>query len=251
MRETQQESYVLHTRAYRETSSLVDIFSRNHGRVSTVANGARRSKSRFELVSFVRSEAAWSGKAQLKTLTACDGLQYHQLSGKALLSAVYLNEILMLLLQPFDPHPYLFDGYRITLEHLASSGGKDMDSLEIFLREFEKLLLKEIGYEVQFDRDLKAECSIKFDAWYRFGSGMGFSRLPHEEEASVNSSEALEHGIYLGQTLLKIAAADYLEPATRLAAKRIMRAALQAHTGGRTLHSRSLFVSLKSGGRKH
>jgi len=244
MRETQQESYVLHTRAYKETSSLVDIFSRNHGRVSTVANGARRLKSRFELVSFVLSEAAWAGKAQLKTLTACDGVQYHQLSGKALLSAVYLNEILMLLLHPFDPHPHLFDGYRMTLEQLANTNGNDTDSLEVSLREFEKLLLREIGYEVVFDRDLGAECSIQPDARYRFGSGLGFSRVLPEEGA-------LDQGVFSGQTLLHIACANYCDAETRLVAKRIMRVALQAHTGGRPLHSRSLFVTGKSEGRAH
>lgn len=243
MRETQQESYVLHTRAYRETSSLVDIFSRNHGRVSAVANGARRIKSRFELVAFVRSEAAWSGKAQLKTLTACEGVQYHQVSGKGLLSAMYLNEILMLLMQPFDPHPQLFDGYRTTLEHIANSDRSDKQALEIYLREFEKLLLREIGYEVQFDIEAATGCPIESDGLYQYKSGFGFSLVPPEETPP--------HDVYAGQLLLNIACKDYRNAATRLAAKKIMRVAIHAHTGGKRLHSRSLFVAEKPGGGKH
>ena len=251
MREMQQDSYVLHARAYRETSCLVDIFTRNHGRVSAVANGARRTKSKFELVPFVRGEASWTGKAQLKTLTACDGLQYHQLTGKAMLSAVYLNEILMLLLQPFDPHPQLFDGYRLTLEHLGENGNSELSALEVHLREFEKLLLREIGYEVQFDTDMADGSRIQPHVLYRYSSNQGFIRLTEDADAVDGGKEVSESEKFRGELLLNIASTNYCDTATLQAAKKIMRAALHVHTGGKQLHSRSLFVSNEFGGSRH
>ncbi len=251
MRVTQQDSYVLHVRAYRETSCLVEIFTRNHGRLSVVANGARRAKSKFELVPFVRGEASWSGKAQLKTLTARDGLQYHQLTGKAMLSAIYLNEILMLLLQPFDPHPQLFDGYRLTLELLGACGNERLPSLEVHLREFEKLLLREIGYEVQFDTNMADGSKILAPALYRYSPNQGFIQIGQIIDDFEGYKEVTELESFQGQLLLNIASSNYCDTATLRAAKKVMRAALRAHTGGKPLHSRSLFLSHDAGGRRY
>ncbi|MBV1904868.1 MAG: DNA repair protein RecO [Pseudomonadales bacterium] len=230
MRETRQISYVLHTRAYQESSLLVEFFTRSFGRVGVVAKSVRKAKPRFELTPFVRFEISWSGKTQLKTLSACESLEYHGLSGKVLFSAIYINEVLMRLLHPYDPHPVLFDGYQYALEQLQDCAGFEV---EICLREFEKMLLRETGYEVVFDQDVQGECMIEPDSLYRYFPGKGFSRSEEENLPAL----------YSGKNLLQIAKSDYSDRQTRKAAKQIMRAALQPHLGNRPLHSRALFVS--------
>ena len=239
MRESRQISYVLHTRAYRETSLLVELFTLTHGRVSAVAKGVRKARSRMQVLPFVRCETAWSGKTQLKTLTEVDAMKYHQLLGNALLSGLYLNELLMRMLQPFDPHAYLFEGYQLALDGLASGGTKS--DLEICLREFEKLLLKESGYEVIFDHVAGDATAIEPQSLYTFSPVEGFSQTGSSADpGSVSQGDT--SAVYTGSVLLSIAKSDYADKKVRNAAKRIMRSALRSHIGNKPLMSRALFV---------
>ncbi|MFZ5530814.1 MAG: DNA repair protein RecO, partial [Pseudomonadota bacterium] len=118
-----QPAFVLHSYAFRETSLIVELFSRDHGRVALVARGARRPKSalRGMLLAFQPLTLTWGGKGELKTLHRAEwqgGMP--QLQGMALMCGFYLNELLVRLLPRDDPHEDLFEMYRKTLQSLCA-----------------------------------------------------------------------------------------------------------------------------------
>ena len=112
-----QSSFVLHTRKYRETSLIVELFTRNFGRVGIVARGARsrRSVRNALLQPFSPICASWVTRGELGTLTAVErDATLHSLRGRALACGFYLNELLVRLLTRHDPHPLLFECYTTT-----------------------------------------------------------------------------------------------------------------------------------------
>src|SRR5512135_3655302 len=115
-------AFVLHSYPFRETSLLLEIFSRNHGRLALVARGARRPRSALRglLMNFQPLRLSWFGKGEVRTLHGAEwqGGQ-PQLQGAALLCGFYLNELLLNLLARDDPHEGLFDYYQLALHRLA------------------------------------------------------------------------------------------------------------------------------------
>ncbi len=154
--------YVLHATAWRETSLIVQAFSRDHGWVSMVAKGAKRPHSvlRPALSVFQPLLLSWTGSGEIKTLMRAECAGVHALPGAALMSCWYMNELLFRLLPREDPHPGLFDAYVIALQRLAAG-----QSAVGALRRFEWILLKETGYgldaeEPDFD-DLHSEPALR------------------------------------------------------------------------------------------
>lgn len=135
--------YVLHATAWRETSLIVQAFSRDHGWVSMVAKGAKRPHSvlRPALSVFQPLLLSWTGSGEMKTLTRAECAGVHPLPGAAMMSCWYMNELLFRLLPREDPHPGLFDAYVIALQRLAAG-----QAAAGALRRFEWILLKETGY---------------------------------------------------------------------------------------------------------
>lgn len=135
--------YVLHATAWRETSLIVQAFSRDHGWVSMVAKGAKRPHSvlRPALSLFQPLLLSWTGSGEIKTLTRAECAGVHALPGASMMSCWYMNELLFRLLPREDPHPGLFDAYVIALQRLAA-GQRAAGAL----RRFEWILLKETGY---------------------------------------------------------------------------------------------------------
>jgi DNA repair protein RecO (recombination protein O) len=221
-------AYALHARPYRETSSIVDLLTLQHGRLSVVARGARTSgRGKSQPRQFGRLLVGCSGRAQLLTLTSCDTLSHRWLTGDALYAGLYLNELLLRLLRDDDPHPRLFEGYEDALDRLAAGGDP-----EPALRSFERLLLKESGYELTLTHAAESGDSIAGAAAYRYVPDVGFYRV----------SETIdERLVFDGATLLAIAANDYADGRVRRAAKQIMRRALAPHLGDKPLRSRTLY----------
>ena len=113
-----QPAYVLHRRAYRETSFLVELFALEYGRLTVIARGARKTKSAIQglLQPFIPLLVSWSGKTELLTLThveANGAIKF--LRGECLFAGFYLNELLMCLLQKWDSHHQLYTVYENTL----------------------------------------------------------------------------------------------------------------------------------------
>jgi DNA repair protein RecO (recombination protein O) len=225
---------VLHSYPFRETSLLLDVFSRQHGRLPIVARGARRPKSnlRSVLMSFQPLLLSWFGKGEVRTLHSAEwqgGQPY--LQGTALMCGFYLNELLLNLLARDDPHEQLFDYYRATLHRLAY----ETDHAAT-LRCFEKHLLQELGYALVLNREAGSDKAIQAEFSYRY---------------------ALEHGAVLddgdvriglpvqGKTLLDMMVDDYADPITAQQSKQLMRVLLNHHLGGKILHTRELIKDLQ------
>ncbi|OGI43940.1 MAG: DNA repair protein RecO [Candidatus Muproteobacteria bacterium RBG_16_64_11] len=234
MRVFQQPAFVLHTSDYRETSLLVEAYSRNHGRIGLIAKGARRAKTglRAVLNPFQPLLLSWSGKSDLATLTAAEPDQTALiLSGEALYCGFYLNELLMRLLHRHDPHERLFDAYRDALGQLQASGEHD-----VALRIFEKRLLQELGYGPVLDHEVGATTPIAPDRVYEY--------LPERGPVPVGGGPAGGVRIH-GRSLLALAAGRFSDAQELREAKRLMRSMLAQHLGERPLYSRELFQRLK------
>jgi DNA repair protein RecO (recombination protein O) len=142
-RQDSREAFVLHTYPYRETSLIVETFTRTAGRVSLLARGARRPRSpmRGVLLAFQPLQLSWFGKGELRTMARAEWVGGQPLlQGEALLCGFYLNELLLRLLPREDPHEALFVQYQRALQRLAAA-----TETGPVLRAFGKWLLKELG----------------------------------------------------------------------------------------------------------
>lgn len=226
-----QPAFVLHSYPYRETSLILEVFSRNCGRVALVARGARRPRSALRglLMGFQPLTLSWFGKHELRTLHSAEwqGGQ-PQLQGTALLCGFYLNELLLNLMARDDPHEQLFDYYQQTLQRLAHES--DHAST---LRCFEKHMLQELGYALLLDREADSSEPIDPAAHYRYVVEYGAAR---------DAEEGLP---ILGKTLQDMAADDYRDPLSAQQSKQMMRMLLNHHLAGKTLHTRELIKDLQ------
>lgn len=229
---TLQPAYVLHARAYRDTSLLLELFTQEFGRISVVARGARGPRSQFKglLQPFVPLLVSYFGKTELMTLTTAETNGWLlELKGDQLLCGFYLNELLVRLLHRYDAHPQLFQQYQLTLRALQSSQQQQM-----VLREFEKCLLAELGYALQLDRDAASGMKIDPQQFYYFDPLQGLLSSDH---ACVKKQVK-----FLGASLLalhsgELSREDYLRDA-----KRLLRIALGKLLGDKPIKSRELFL---------
>src|SRR5487761_900379 len=159
-------AFVLHSYPFRETSLVLEVFSRQHGRIPLVARGARRPKSALRglLMSFQPLSLSWFGKHELRTLHSAEwqGGQ-PQLQGTALLCGFYLNELLLNLMARDDPHESLFDYYQQTLQRLAQESDHAFT-----LRCFEKHMLQELGYALLLETEAGGSRPIVPTRTYRY-----------------------------------------------------------------------------------
>jgi DNA repair protein RecO (recombination protein O) len=240
MRDEMHLAFLLHRRDYRETSALADFFTFEHGVVSGVVKGARGSSKaqRLPLQPFVCLSISWLGANDLKTIKSVEAVNNAPLlSGAQLFCGLYINELLLRLLNRYDPYPHLFEAYQETLKSLMYCL---KDESDIVLRGFEKKVLSALGYGLTFSQDSDG---VEMDdhAHYSFESDHGFIKM------TAPATRDQQPLIYRGNTLLAIEADDYRLLETRQAAKRLMRAALAYYLGGKPLHSRQLFQKMKEG----
>lgn len=225
-------AYVLHRRPYRETSFLVELFTEQHGRVAVVARGVRKPRSSTQglLQPFIPLLVSWSGKGELMTLTEVElGGSMAMLQGDCLFAGFYLNELLMGLLQKWDPHPALYAFYRQTLECLQT---RQLEQKT--LRYFEKYLLDELGYGLFPGGE--CEALFELDSYYRFVSEHGFVLSELGEHAKASGH------IFSGRSLIAIANNQWDDATCLQDAKRLMRLVLTPLLNGRPLESRKLFA---------
>ena len=224
-----QVAYILHSRPYRDNSLIVEIFSREHGRVAAVAKGAKQPKSKFQglLQPFGLLLLSWVGQNDLMTLVDAESQQsILKLSGKKLVSGFYINELLIRLLQKHDPHQQLFDMYHETLQALAE--GKPEEPT---LRRFECQLLQETGYGLILDHDVDTGEIIKADAQYCY----------HIEYGPVKVSTRTQDGLVIyGSTLIALQEQNITGVEQLKQAKQLMRAIIAHQLDGKPLRSREL-----------
>lgn len=241
MRVDLQPAYILHSRPYRDTSLLIDFLTPDFGRVTAVARGVRKTKTpkRQLLNPFNRLLICWQGKSDMKLLTSFESDNHFlTLTANHLYSGFYLNELLVRLLPEMDRHNGLYFAYEQCLDALRA--GCDIEPL---LREFEFRLLDELGYGLDFSADARNDCAIEAQGFYECHVQEGFYRAGSDIPGQFLLPGQL---LLKGEWLLAIAAGDYSDPATRLAAKQLSRRLLKPLLGSRPLNSRQLFMSGKN-----
>jgi DNA repair protein RecO (recombination protein O) len=225
-------AFLLHAYPYSESSLILEVFSRDHGRLALLARGARRPRSalRSVLLSFQALELGWFGSGEVKTLARAEWLGGTAfLRGEGLLLGYYLNELLLKLLPREDSHVALFDAYASALAALSRGAFETAE-----LRRFEKILLKELGYGLVLEHDARGH-SVEADVRYRY----------QVEYGAVRESESDSGLAILGKTLLDLAADDYVDARSLLESKQLMRHLLSHHLSGQMLQTRRVFIELQ------
>jgi len=244
-RVSDEPAFVLHRYDWSETSLILEVFTRNHGRVALVAKGAKRPSSSLRpvLLPLQPLRLSYGGDGEVRTLKSAEWVGgYVMPTGDALLSGYYLNELLLRLLARDDPHPVLFDRYAQILQVLAAGQPR---ILEAALRVFELLLLREAGLLPELDRQTLTLTPLREDVRYVLVPEGGLRERGEQERASLSGSQwlrlqqALAAGVPLTETLSVCAdLSAELKPQ--------LRVLLHYHCGVATLRTRQLMVDLQS-----
>jgi len=218
--------YILHAKNYLETSQILNIFTYSWGLISVIARGVKRKNSKFSgLYHFNEINFSWttSNKGTNTLIAAEPNHKIQSLQGERLLSAMYLNELIINLLKINDPHENLYLDYQATLGELLTD-----KPLQISLRKFEKKLLLHIGYEVRFDIDCYEQDIVQNREYY-YQVGNGFTQ-----------TSSTEYKKYNGKVLLNINNDIYENQITRVSAKEILKISLNYHLNGRDIRTRKV-----------
>jgi DNA repair protein RecO (recombination protein O) len=229
MRIEHQLAFVLHARAYRETSLLLECLTREHGRVGLVARGMRRERARTPralLQPLIPVRLGWSGRGELAALTQIEAAAPgFDLTGDALLCALYLNELVLRITPRQDPHPDLFDDYAETLARLARGEPQAWT-----LRRFERDLLAHLGYALVLDVEGGSGAALDPECDYAY----------RHEHGPVPWRDARDGVRVRGAALLALAH-DEMPASEHLASlRRLMRTVISAHLDGGELRSWSM-----------
>jgi DNA repair protein RecO (recombination protein O) len=232
-RRVQQEpAYILHHRPFRDSSQILDILSREHGKLSVVARGSRGARSRLKgvLRPFMPLSMSWFIRTDLGTLTGAEvrGAPL-SLGGDALMAGYYINELLLHFLHRHDAQPDVFDLYGETLLALAQA-----DSPAISLRQFEIALLRNIGYALNLDHEPVTNRPLEPEQYYEYRMEQGPVAVQRDKGMLVFS----------GSTLLAIGAQEFERPDVLRAANRLLREVINFHLDGKELKTRKVLVDL-------
>jgi DNA repair protein RecO (recombination protein O) len=224
-------AFLLHHRPWSDTSRILDLLTRDHGRVTLFARGVRRGRSPLAgvLQPFMPLLVSWSGKADGGQLTGAElAGECRALPPARLMSGFYLNELLLKLVPREEGQPGIFGAYSMALEALASEQGE-----QVALRLFEKMLLEQLGYGLELGHEAGAGEPLAAAGYYHFRPGHGLWRTEAGEAA------------YRGADLMALAAGRLETPESLRAAKRLLREALADCLEGRGLRSREVMLALR------
>lgn len=245
LRISDEPGYVLHRHDWSESSLILEVFTRNHGRVALVAKGAKRPSSGLRpiLLPLQPLHLAFGGDAEIRTLRSAEWMGGHVMpTGEALLSGYYINELVLSLLARDDPHPGLFDIYANVVAVIASEHG---DALQTALRAFELLILREIGLLPMLDVQTMTLATLEPQRRYSLVSEGGLRQAADHERASLTGAQwrvlqrALDSSATFTDTLRACApAVAELKPQ--------LRALLNYHCGVTSLRTRQMMIDLQS-----
>lgn len=238
-------AYVLHRYDWSESSLILEVFTRHHGRTALVAKGVKRPTSSFRpiLLPLQPLHLTYGGDAEIRTLKSAEWQGGHVMpTGEALLSGYYLNELLLTLLARDDAHPALFDIYAAVVRVLASAQG---DVLQATLRTYELLLLREIGMLPQLDVQTMTLRPLEAQERYVLVPEGGLRQASAEERAALTGAQ---------WTQLHAALQDHTPFTATLRAcagvmgelKPQLRQLLHYHCGVKTLRTRQMMMDLQS-----
>ncbi len=232
MKANQQSGFVLHRRSYRESSLLVEIFTRNHGRLTLIAKGCRRKKSQIQglFLGFKPLLLSWTGKGELPILTSIEQTGFYpQLSASGLSSGYYMNELLLKLLHRHDPHELLYDKYYDSVISLIEGSNP-----YTVLRVFEKVLLQEIGFGLVLDHDVETGEVVVSGSRYRYFPQKGPVIAKSETPDSIS-----------GSTLLALQQEEFESDEVQSEAQKLTRSLIDIQLNGRDLRTRRVVREMK------
>jgi DNA repair protein RecO (recombination protein O) len=235
----EQPGFVLHSYPYRETSLVIDVFTRDYGRLALIAKGAKRPHSalRGVLQTFQPLALSWTGKSEVRTLTKAEWVGgMRPLAGGALLSGFYVNELLVKFCAREDAHAALFNHYVLTLTRLAH----DEPAVQV-LRSFERVLLRETGYAIALDRTVTRQ-SVVAERTYVFDPERGVCDL----DELAPDAPVRQGPLIAGQTLIDMERDDYSRAQTVTQSKTLMRFLLNTYLGGTPLATRQILIDLQN-----
>ncbi len=264
-----QPAYVLHQRAYRDTSVLLELFSPEYGRVGVIARGVKSAKSRWRgvLQPFQPLLVSWNKRGELGTLTAAEAHGPSlTIAPDLIASGFYLNEILLRLLERDEEQLELFGCYDEALRGLDKIGKEIVSenpsrsvALEILLRKFEIRLLAALGYGLVLDHEVGSESPLQAEQEYIYqlehgpvkaDAGVAENDTNYSVASSYfNSASGFKSGFeeerrygtrISGGTLLALHAGDFSDELVRLESKRLLRGVLGHYLGSKPLQSRNL-----------
>ncbi len=242
---TDEPAYVLHRYDWSESSLILEVFTRHHGRVALVAKGVKRPSSSFRplLLPLQPLHLAFGGAAEIRTLKSAQWQGGHTMPvGDALMSGYYLNELLLKLLAREDPHPVLFDVYDGVVKMIASH---HCAVLESALRAFELLLLREIGLLPLLNAQTMTLLALHPDERYSLVPEGGLRQSGALDRASLSGRQwaALQH--VLGD---RVPLTDVLRACAEVssALKTQLRCLLNYHCGVTTLRTRQIMIDLQA-----
>lgn len=242
---TDEPAYVLHRYDWSESSLILEVFTRDHGRIALVAKGVKRPTSSFRpiLLPLQLLNIAFGGDAEIRSLKAAEWMGGHVMpSGDALLSGYYLNELLLTLLARDDPHPRLFDIYAGVVQVLASAHG---EALQPALRAFELLLLREIGLLPMLDAQTMTLTGLAEHERYRLVPEGGLQPMQGDDRNSLTGAQWLQLQQSIEPTAPFTAALRACaEVLPELKAQ--LRGLLNYHCGVGTLRTRQMMIDLQT-----
>ena len=248
---TDEPAYVLHRYDWSESSLILDVLTRHHGRIALVAKGAKKPSSNFRpiLLPLQPLHIAFGGDAEIRTLRSSEWMGGHVMpTGEALMAGYYLNELLMRLLARDDPHPALFDAYALTVHIIAQEFRKEAAGekvLEVALRAFELMLLREIGFLPTLQSQTASLAGLLTDANYVLVPEGGLRAAHAEDRSSLTGAQwlslqtALDSGTPFSQLLQ--ACSSCVQPL-----KTQLRTLLHYHCGVTTLKTRQMMMDLQN-----
>lgn len=222
-------AYVLHSRPYRETSLLVEALTSTQGRITLVARGAKSGKVKKSsiLQLFVPLTLTWYGNGDLVTMVMAEHAGAPlSLMGASAICGLYVNELLIKLLQKWDPCMPTFASYNQVLMELESA---TPNARQIILRKFEKELITNLGYALPLDTEMLTGNAICDDQYYCYDPGVGLRQV-----------RSTYLGAIKGTSILAFAADQYI-PSAMADIKRLMRSVLAHYLGNKKIVTRELW----------
>jgi DNA repair protein RecO (recombination protein O) len=223
--------YLLHHRPWRDTSRILEVLTREHGRLTLFARAVRGPDARLAAVlqPFRPLLFSWSGRGEAPQLTHAErGDDCAALPPTSVMAAFYLNELLLKLTTRHDPLPALYDLYHATLAALRAGA-----TLEPALRLFEKRLLEELGYGLELASEAHGGAALEPGGYYHFHPARGLVR------SGAHHAGALSGDSLIGLREERLDGVRSLEDA-----RRVLHAALAACLEGRPLATRAVARSL-------
>ena len=225
-------AWLLHHRPFRDSSQILDILSLDHGRLAVVAKGSRGAKSKLRgiLRPFLPLQLSWFIRSDLGTLTGAEmnGAPL-SLSGDALLSGYYVNELLLKLLHRHDPQPEIFAAYSRTIERLAES-----QDVAPYLRQFEIELLRILGYALNLDHDTETTEPLRPQQQYEYRVEQGLVPVSDREGPMV----------FRGAEIDAIRNQQFADPAVLKNAGSLLRNVIAYYLDGKELKSRKVLKEM-------